>query len=69
VSQETLGRYPNHFSPAGMDFFALPNEECERGVYYSLIGVGGVNLESIRKVAKQWLPEPRTAARLPVVFK
>jgi hypothetical protein len=69
VNQETLGRYPNHFSPAGMDFFALPNEECERGVYYSLIGVGGANLETIRKVAKRWLAEPHTAQRLPAVFK
>ncbi len=51
----TLPFYPNHFSPAGMDFFALPNEESERGVYYSLIGVGGANLEEVRRIAHSWL--------------
>lgn len=55
VDRETIGRYPNHFSPMGMDFFALPNEESQRGVYYSLLGVGGSDLELIRKVGRAWL--------------
>jgi len=55
VDKVSLETYPNHFSPAGMDFFALPNEEAEKGVYYSLIGVGGDNMEDIRSVAKNWL--------------
>jgi hypothetical protein len=55
VDAVTLPFYPNHFSPAGMDFFALPNEESERGIYYSLIGVGGENLEEIRRIARDWL--------------
>jgi hypothetical protein len=55
VDEESLKKYPNHFSPGGMDFFALPNEEAEKGVYYSLLGVGGSDMEAIRKVAKQWL--------------
>ena len=38
-----------------MDFFALPNEESERGVYYSLIGVGGSDLERIREIGRKWL--------------
>ena len=38
-----------------MDFYALDNEEAEKGVYYSLIGVGGADVEAIRKVARQWL--------------
>ncbi len=55
VNEESLKKYPNHFSPAGMDFFALPNEKVERQEYYSLIGIGGENAESIRKLARRWL--------------
>jgi hypothetical protein len=55
VTEDSLKKYPNHFSPAGMDFFALPNEEAEKGVYYSLLGVGGSDMETIRRIAKQWL--------------
>ncbi len=76
VDKESLQKYPNHFSPAGMDFFALPNEEAESGIYYSLIGVGGNNLEMIREAAAKWLamnsgltkPENLiTAAKLPPI--
>jgi hypothetical protein len=55
VDEKSLQTYPNHFAPAGMDFFALRNEVEERGVYYSLYGVGGDNIEAIRTVARQWL--------------
>jgi len=55
VDEKTLRLYPSHFSPAGMDFFALADAESERGVYFSLIGVGGKNVESIRQTARQWL--------------
>jgi hypothetical protein len=55
VDKDSLKKYPNHFSPAGMDFFALPDEEAEKGVYYSLIGVGGDNMEAIRSTANSWL--------------
>lgn len=75
VDRESLGRYPNHFSPMGMDFFALPNEESERGVYYSLIGVGGSDLERIREVGRAWLSmgpagitQPSSAAALSPAF-
>jgi hypothetical protein len=61
VDEKSLLAYPNHFSPAGMDFFALPNEVEERGVYYSIHGVGGDDLEAIRAVARRWL-EKGTAA-------
>jgi hypothetical protein len=54
VDEKTLALYPNSFSPAGMDFFALPNEESERGVFYSLIGVGR-DTKQMRGLAKQWL--------------
>jgi len=53
--------YPNCFAPMGMDFFALPNEVEEQGIYYSLYGVGGNDLETIRTVARLWL-EKGTAA-------
>ncbi|MCX6623641.1 MAG: carboxypeptidase-like regulatory domain-containing protein [Acidobacteria bacterium] len=55
VDAESVTRLPNHFSPAGMDFFALPNEESERGVFYSLLGVGGADVEQIRKIGRAWL--------------
>jgi hypothetical protein len=55
VNAESLKIYPNHFSPAGMDFFALPNEQVEGRSFYSLIGVGGKDLEQVRKAARQWL--------------
>lgn len=54
VDENSLAQYPNHFSPAGMDFFALSNEESERGVYYSLIGVGR-DTKQMRRVVRQWL--------------
>jgi hypothetical protein len=38
-----------------MDFFALPNEQAERGNFYSLIGIGGPDLERIRALARRWL--------------
>lgn len=55
VNAESLTKYPNHFSPAGMDFFALPNELAEGRAFYSVIGVGGNDLEQVRKLARQWL--------------
>jgi hypothetical protein len=55
VDASSLGKYPNHFSPAGMDFFAVPNEEVARGEYWSLIGVGGHDLEAVRRLARCWL--------------
>ena len=55
VTKETLPLYPDHFSPIGMDFFALPNEVEEQGIYYSLYGVGGHDLEAVRTLARQWL--------------
>ena len=55
VDAASLAKYPNHFSPAGMDFFAMPNEEVARGEYWSLIGVGDDNLAAVRRVARRWL--------------
>ena len=75
VNRESLNLYPNAFSPAGMDFFALPNEEAERGNYYSLIGIGGGKLDEIRTLARRWLelgpagiPVPDTVGRLDAAY-
>jgi hypothetical protein len=65
VDESSLQLYPNHFSPAGMDFFALPNEESARGFYYSLMGVGGNDLEAVRAIARQWLRKGESAICLP----
>jgi len=75
VDKESLKRYPNHFAPDGMDFFPLNYEESESGVYYSLLGVTGDDLEKVRHVARQWLEKgidridhPDSGRDLPPVF-
>lgn len=61
VDASSLRLYPNHFSPMGMDFFALPNEVQEQGIYYSIHGIGdNNNLEAIRSVARRWLEKGTT---------
>jgi hypothetical protein len=65
VDENSLKLYPNHFSPMGMDFFALPNEVEERGGYYSLIGVAGGTLEEARTVARRWLEKGEAAIENP----
>jgi hypothetical protein len=69
VDADSLQKYPNHFSPAGMDLFAMPDEQVARGVYWSLCGVGGQDLEPVRRLARQWLEnhpdQPEAAAMLP----
>jgi len=75
VDASTLKLYPNAFSTLGMDFFALPDTEEVRGVYYSLIGVAGHDLEPARAAARKWLEkgeaviahDPDSGADLPAV--
>ena len=55
VDAASLKKYPNHFSPAGMDFFAMANEEVAKGAYWSIVGVGTGRLEAVRGMARQWL--------------
>jgi hypothetical protein len=38
-----------------MDFFALANEEVAKREYWSLIAVASGDIESTRRVARQWL--------------
>jgi len=65
VDENSLKLYPNHFSPAGMDFFALSNRASEQGIYYSIHGVGSENLEAIRNVAREWLDKGQTGIAHP----
>jgi hypothetical protein len=65
VDEQSFKKYPNHFSPAGMDFFALSNEQSAQGEYWSLIGVGAEDLESVRRLAREWLQLDRSALRNP----
>lgn len=54
VDVESLKKYPNHFSPMGLDLFALPNEHVEKRDFWSLYGVAS-DFEPIRGLAKGWL--------------
>jgi hypothetical protein len=58
---ETFKRYPSHFAPFGLDLWSMPNEATEGRDFYSLIGVGGRNVEAIRALAKSWLNGDATA--------
>ncbi len=76
VTAETHSTYPSHFSSAGMDLWALPNEQVEQREFYSLIGVGSGNLEAVRKVARRWLDggagriaDPARVGKLSRTFK
>ena len=55
VDAASLRKFPNHFSPAGMDFFAMSNEDVAHGEYWSLVGVGGDDLEQVRQTVRRWL--------------
>ncbi|MEO5802014.1 MAG: hypothetical protein ABIR24_00670 [Verrucomicrobiota bacterium] len=76
VNAESFKKYPNHFSPMGMDLFALRNEDTEKRVFYSLIGVCEENLEPLQRVARTWLESGKNnvtnleqVARLPRTFR
>ena len=55
VDSASLQVYPNHFSPAGMDFWSLPNKDSANRSFYSLIGIAGGDLEEVRRIARKWL--------------
>ena len=55
VDAASLKVYPNHFSPAGMDFWSLPNKDSADRSFYSLIGIAGSDLEEVRGIARRWL--------------
>jgi hypothetical protein len=66
VDRDSLKKYPNHFSPAGMDFFAMSNQDVERGEFWSLIGVGGQDMEKIRQTVRAWLQLGTQGCREPL---
>ena len=55
IDTESLHRYPNHFSPLGMDLFALTDKQVEGREYYSLLGVSGGDWEATRRCVRNWL--------------
>lgn len=55
LDAETFKRYPSHFAPFGLDLWSIPNEATEGRDFYSLLGVGGQDVEAIRELAKRWL--------------
>jgi hypothetical protein len=55
ADDESYKRYPSHFAPFGLDLWSVPNEQTERRDYFSLLGVGGSDVEAIRRLAKDWL--------------
>ena len=59
VDAESLKKYPNHFSPSGLDLFALKNEEVNGRDFYSLLGADSDD-ETVRRVARAWLESKAT---------
>jgi hypothetical protein len=65
VDENSFHQYPNCFATVGMDFFALPDKESARGVYYSLLGVGAGDGENIRRTVRSWLEKGEKEAANP----
>ncbi|MBV8855413.1 MAG: hypothetical protein JOZ02_00495 [Acidobacteria bacterium] len=62
VDDESYKKYPSHFAPFGLDLWSMKNEETERRDFYSLMGVGGSDVEAVRRLARAWLKNgPRGA--------
>ena len=55
VDDESYKKYPSHFAPFGLDLWSMKNEETERRDFYSLMGVGGTDMEAVRRLAREWL--------------
>jgi hypothetical protein len=74
IDAKSVSRYPNHFSPLGMDLFALTDKQVESREYYSLLGVSGGDWEATRQCVRSWLengPVHATSpggADLPVIW-
>ncbi|MHB0957894.1 MAG: hypothetical protein ACYC0X_19280 [Pirellulaceae bacterium] len=75
VDAESWKQYPNHFSPLGMDLFALPDTQVAQGEFYSLLGVSGDDWDATRTSVRQWLEKgkamiarPDSGTDLPVVW-
>src|SRR5262249_24124859 len=55
VTSDSLPKFPNHFSPSGMDFFASPNDQVERRIFYPLLGVASGHRDRVPAMARHWL--------------
>jgi hypothetical protein len=55
VDDESYKKFPSHFAPFGLDLWSLPNEATEQRAFYSLMGVGGGEVEAIRQLSRSWL--------------
>jgi hypothetical protein len=68
TDDESYRKYPSHFAPFGLDLWSMPNEATERRDFYSLMGVGGRDVEAVRRLARAWLSkrprDPASAASL-----
>jgi hypothetical protein len=63
TDDESYKKYPSHFAPFGLDLWSMPNEATERRDFYSLMGVGGRDVEAVRRLARAWLnKDPRDPA-------
>lgn len=65
VDDESYKRYPSHFAPFGLDLWSMKNEETERRDFYSLMGVAGADVESVRGLAREWLKDGARGATDP----
>ncbi|HEY0376672.1 MAG TPA: hypothetical protein VGC87_06925 [Pyrinomonadaceae bacterium] len=65
TDDESYKHYPSHFAPFGLDLWSVPNEQTERRDYFSLLGVGGGDVEAIRGLARNWLENGPRAATAP----
>lgn len=74
VDAESWKKYPSHFSPLGMDLFALSDQQVADREFYSLLGVSGGDWESTRRSVRSWLEsasgraDPNAVANLPAVW-
>jgi hypothetical protein len=55
ADDDSFKRYPSHFAPFGLDLWSIPNEATEQRDFFSLLGVGGSDVEAIRRLARSWL--------------
>ena len=65
VDDESYKRYPSHFAPFGLDLWSMQDEETERRDFYSLMGVAGKDVESVRHLARDWLAKGERGATDP----
>jgi hypothetical protein len=66
VDDESYKSYPSHFAPFGLDLWSMPDEATEKRDFYSLLGVGGNDMEKVRSLARDWLKDGPAGATDPL---